>query len=87
MSQMDINLAQHALSNTIWFGTIAADVLDFDVKAYVNITDFDTQNRIGPCRWQSRNTVDKPLRGDWCAVVLDNRGNWWILVWWPIAFE
>jgi hypothetical protein len=86
MSQMDVNLSSPAVTNTLWYGTFSDDVEDFIDKAWVLITDF-SQNKVGPCYWQSRDSSTLPRRGDLCVVTLNNRGNWWILAWWPISFE
>lgn len=70
---------------SLWYGTIAENVTDFDVKAFVILPDFDPDKQIGPCFWQARNNIDLPLRGNRCIVIFDNRQQLWILAWWPFS--
>jgi hypothetical protein len=67
----------------VWRGLIAvgADLLTDPVM--VTIPDMDPDFRIGPCRWQSRDSSTLPLRGDQCLVVFDNNFEPWVSVWWP----
>lgn len=66
-----------------WYGQIAEDVTDFNVKAMVVLPDFAPNTQLGPCFWQARNGVDLPERGNRCIVVFDNRQQLWIIAWWP----
>lgn len=73
------------LAANLWFGKIAKTVTDFGEKAFVILPDLSKDNRFGPCFWQSRDDVTFPIRGDRCIVQFDNRGQAWILAWWPFA--
>lgn len=66
-----------------WYGQIAKDVADFDERCFVLLPDFAQDNQLGPCFWQARDSVLLPSRGDRCLVVFDNRGQIWVLAWWP----
>jgi hypothetical protein len=67
----------------LWFGLIARNVSDLSERCYVQIPDFPTEDQIGPCFWQSRDDTSFPARGDRCLVVQDNRGQFWVIAWWP----
>lgn len=69
----------------IWFGQIARAVGDFTERAYVILPDFAQDKQLGPCFWQARDSVTLPARGDRCVVVFDNRGQIWVLAWWPFS--
>lgn len=69
--------------NRIWRGTVAADVADFADKMYVIMPDFDPHLKIGPARWQARDAVSLPAKGDDCLVIFDNDREPWVPVWWP----
>jgi hypothetical protein len=67
----------------LWYGTIAETVGDFAERVMVNLPDFSPDHQVGPCMWQSRDDVNMPTRDDRCLVVFDNRGQPWVLAWWP----
>lgn len=69
----------------IWFGKIARNVGDIDEKCYITLPDYAPDQQLGPCFWQSRDATSLPARGDRCIVVFDNRGQLWVLAWWPYA--
>lgn len=80
----DTEPVQHM--SKVWRGLIAANVADLTSKAYVTIPDMDPDGpgiRIGPCRWQSRDAVSLPVRGDECLVIFDNDNEPWVVAWWP----
>lgn len=68
-----------------WRGVFSADVADFADRAYVILPEFDESFAWGPCRWQSRDAVTLPNRGDWCLIIFDNDKEPWIVAWWPYA--
>ena len=65
------------------FGTIAQSAADLTDLVPVILPDFDPNQQWGPCRWQSRDAVSLPARGDACLVIFDNQRNPWIVAWWP----
>jgi hypothetical protein len=66
-----------------WLGLIARDVIQYGAKCYVLIPSFDEEHQFGPCRWMSRDDVNKPAKGDRCLVVFDEHRNPWVIAWWP----
>ena len=64
-------------------GIIAKDVPDFATLAQVILPEFDPALVWGPCRWQARNDIDLPHKGDTCLVAFSNRREPWIIAWWP----
>jgi len=68
-----------------WFAFIATAPADLSEKVYVTIPDFDPALRFGPCRWQARSDTALPDRGDRALVQRDNRGEWWVVAWWPFG--
>lgn len=69
----------------IWRGKIASSPPDFTTKVYVTIPDLDPNLKIGPARWQTRDPVGLPVKGDDCLVILDNDNEPWVVMWWPFA--
>lgn len=67
----------------LWYGTVADDVADYYDQAYVVLPDLSTDHQFGPCFWPRRDETLLPTRGDRCAVVFDNRGQAWMMAWWP----
>lgn len=67
----------------VWFGIIAKDAADFTALVPVILPDWDEHLQWGPCRWQARNTIDLPQKGDRCLVIFDNRRDPWVTAWWP----
>lgn len=67
------------------YGTVAKDAIDFADLVPVILPDFDDTLQWGPCRWQSRDDVSLPRRGDQCLVIFDNRHNPVIVQWWPFS--
>lgn len=73
------------LAVNLWFGYFAKDIADFGERAFVILPDLSTDNQFGPCFWESRDGVTYPNRNDRCCVMFDNRGQVWILAWWPFS--
>lgn len=67
----------------IWTGVVAATAVDFTTLVPVTLPDYDPTLQWGPCRWQSRDAVSLPRKGDDCLVVFDNKNDPWIIAWWP----
>lgn len=65
------------------YGIIAAPAGDFNTFVPVIIPEFDPNLQWGPCRWQSRDEISLPAKGDECLVVWDSRREPWIVAWWP----
>lgn len=84
MSEVFYDLpSKAALGQGAWHATIASNPNDLSEKVMVIIPDFDPQLQWGPCRWQSRDDVSLPNRGDPCLVILDNDREPWVVCWWP----
>jgi hypothetical protein len=67
-----------------WVGAFVPPIPNsFDDLAYVIIPDLDSQLKVGPCRWQARDTVTLPASGDEALVVFDNDNSPWVVAWWP----
>lgn len=69
--------------NRVWRGTVAKNAADLNELLEVTIPDLDPTLRITGCRWQSRDTVSLPARGDACLVIFDNNKEAWVVTWWP----
>lgn len=69
-----------------WSAFIAEDVADFADGAMVTLLAFpDPTLRWGPCRWQSRDAVTLPQRGDRALVVFDENDELWVVAWSPFS--
>jgi hypothetical protein len=66
-----------------WQGHFADNVPDFATRAWVIIPDLDPTLRVGPCRWQARDAVSLPAKGDACLVIFDNDREPWVVAWSP----
>lgn len=66
-----------------WAAVVAADVVDFTHLCGVIITAFDEHLTWGPYRWQPRDAVSLPAKGDSCLVIFDDNRDGWIVSWWP----
>ncbi len=66
-----------------WQGRFAKAVPDLASRAYVIIPDLDPTLQIGPCRWQARDAVSLPAKGDACLVIFDNDHEPWVVAWSP----
>jgi hypothetical protein len=69
----------------IWSARIAKTLTDFADRAEVVIPGLDDNIRWKDCRWQARNTIDFPQRGDECLVAIDENNEVWVVVWWPFV--
>lgn len=76
-------LPRPSVYSTAWYGKIAKAPTDITDTLEIVLPDFDEQLRWGPCRWQSRDDVSLPKRGDSCLVLFDNRNKPWVVAWWP----
>lgn len=79
------NIADPPEGRTTWYGVIADDATDFTDLLTIIIPEFDEHLRWGPCRWQTREAVSLPAKGDKCLVIFDNRRDPWIVAWWPFG--
>jgi len=68
-----------------WYAVFAKDVGSLTELAEVVIPEFDDQLRFGRARWMPRSDASYPDRGDKALVQFDNRGNLWVVAWWPFA--
>lgn len=69
--------------NRVWHGVVANNVGDISDRLEVTIPDLDPDLRIKNCRWQSRDGVSLPIRGNDCLVLFDNNKEAWVVCWWP----
>ena len=69
----------------VWYATIAKDATDLSDLLPVVIPEYDPALEWGPCRWQARDAVSLPNKGDRCLVIFDNRNQPWITAWWPFT--
>lgn len=83
MSEVYDNLPDRAPPQRIWVGKVATAATDFADRIDVTIPGTDPGLRWEDCRWQARNTVDLPQRGDDCLVAIDDNNEAWVVVWWP----
>lgn len=68
---------------TAWRGIVAKAAVDFTTLVPVILPDYDDTLTWGPCRWQARDAVTLPHKGDKCLVIFDNTRTPWIIAWWP----
>lgn len=67
------------------YAIIHTDPGDLSNRVYVILPDFDPSFKWGPCRWQSRDNLTRPQSGEECLVLFDNRGDPWVVAWWPFV--
>jgi hypothetical protein len=65
-----------------WYGRFAKDVQDISDPAFIVLPDLDERHLWGPARWQARDAVTLPNKGDECMALFDNRRQLWIPSWW-----
>lgn len=82
-SEMYDNLPDERPPQTVWAGIIATNPPDFGTKVSVVIPGIDNSLRWENCKWQSRDDVNLPHRGDPCLVAFDDNNEVWVVVWWP----
>jgi hypothetical protein len=83
MDLRDMRPTPQRPESRLWYGTVAETVTALDDDLLVILPDFDPRHLWGPCKWQSRDAVSLPSKGDECVVAFDNRNNPWVLAWWP----
>lgn len=76
-------LGERIEGNKEWYGEIASTPTSQTQRVFVVIPDFSPILRWGPCRWQARDDVSMPAKGDPCLVLFDNRREPWVVAWWP----
>lgn len=69
----------------LWRGLIAAAPTDIDQRVSVRIPDMNQDLVFPNVRWQTRDAVTLPQRGDSCLVAFDNDHEPWVIAWWPFA--
>lgn len=85
MSTFDALPGRESLSGIAWYAIVATNATDLSDSLEVTIPAFDRNLRFGPCRWQSRDAVTLPARGDEALVIFDDRKQPWIIAWWPFT--
>jgi hypothetical protein len=67
----------------VWNGIVSKNITNFADLLMVILPDWDDTLEWGPCRWQPRDAVTLPKKGDECLVLLDNNRQPWVVTWWP----
>lgn len=80
------NKRQAQTPRMFWRGVISNNPADLSDRLDVVVPDFDPQFKWQNCKWQSRDETSLPASGDTCLLVLDNRNQPWVIVWWPEGF-
>lgn len=75
---------QAQIQRQFWRGTVASTPTDLSDKIAVVVPSFDASARWEGCRWSPRGS-DMPARGDDCLVILDSKGDPWVIEWWPFG--
>jgi hypothetical protein len=68
-----------------WTGRFAEDVEALDERAKIIIPSLDDQLVWDSCRWQSRDNMTLPNRGDWCLALFDEDQQPHVVAWWPFS--
>lgn len=66
-----------------WSGIIASNPNDFADPVQVTIPGLEATLRWKCRKWQARNDVDLPQRGNPCLVMFDENNDPWVVAWWP----
>lgn len=86
MSYLHEELRQHpdrGKLTGLWQGVITAGAQSLSDLVDVRIPAFSTRQNFAGCRWQSRDDHSTPDRGDVCLGGFDDRGELWVIAWWP----
>lgn len=87
MTQLYEDTAQSVVLGKIWKGKIANTISGATQKLFVTIPDLDPTGddlRVGPCEWDSNDSVTFPQRGQDCLVIFDNDLLPWVISWSPV---
>lgn len=79
-------ISQRQSPQRAWQAIVANNPATMDALVSVTIpglNDEGQQLRWENCRWQARDDISKPVRGDKCLVVFDDNGELWVVAWWP----
>ena len=80
----DINADNQRVVRQAWYGTVAKTVANINDLMEIIVPELaGSEFKITEARWQSRDALSLPVRGDECLVVFDNRSNPWVVAWWP----
>jgi hypothetical protein len=69
----------------VWRGIVASHPTDVSQRINVKIPDMNKDLVFPNVRWQTRDSISLPDRGDACLVVFDNDREPWVVAWWPFA--
>jgi len=67
-------------------GVIHKGVKEQQELLFIRIPDLDNDIKRGPCYWTPRPSVGGPALpagGEKCLAIMDHKGRWWVLQWWP----
>lgn len=82
-SELFENLPDRSPMQRTWAAVIASNPSDFADLVSVTIPGLDANLRWEDCKWQARNDVDFPQRGNTCLVIFDDNMQLWVVAWWP----
>jgi hypothetical protein len=84
VSTIDLHPPRDQASNGGLAAVVAVGAETLEQEIEVVIPVFSTDQRFGPCRWQSRQAGEPlPSRGDPCLVVMDETQTPWVVTYWP----
>lgn len=68
-------------------GVITRGARDHGERVWVNVAALNRTVHIGPCKWQGRDHLALPERGDTCLVHFDEHDDPWVTAWWPLSLD
>lgn len=83
MSDLYDSLPEQSSPQVAWSGIIATNPPDFATKVAITIPGIDPNLRWTNCKWQARNDIDMPIRGNSCLAIFDDNNQIWVVAWWP----
>jgi hypothetical protein len=85
MSQLFEDRAAPPALSYVWRGMVAQAPVDFADRISVIIPDMNKDLVFPDVRWQTRDSISLPARGDACLVLFDNDHEPWVVAWWPFS--
>jgi hypothetical protein len=72
--------------NKIYRGTVATNAADMLDRVSVIVPGLDSEMVWEDCRWQSKDNITLPQKGDQCLVLFDDNGELWVTSWWASSY-